>query len=99
MDIKEFAMRSAPLFRRQGALKAMILGSHAREDADPRSDFDVIVIDDDDLPYLRRLDKYFDELYSMARGAVDLFVYRPSELARRRDLPFLLHALKDAVVI
>jgi hypothetical protein len=32
-------------------------------------------------------------------GAVDLVAYRPSEFEDRKDLPFLRHAMEDAVVI
>lgn len=99
VDLEEFIGKAISLFRSRGAERVYLFGSYAREEADRRSDVDLLVIDDDDLPYLRRLDKYFDELSHLARGGLDLFVLRPAELEGRRGLPFYDRVIKDGRII
>ena len=42
-------------------------------------DIDLIVIDDENIPYMKRLDKYFNELTDVLKAPLDLFVYNSRE--------------------
>lgn len=89
----------APLLAAKGARRAVLFGSVARGTDDARSDVDLLVVDDDDLPYFARLDKYYDEVIEALHCPVDLFVYRESEFELMRDRPFVRRALAEGRVI
>jgi len=89
-----------PLLRKQGARVAYLIGSRARGCADERSDIDIIIVAQSDLPEVERFRDYLPAIVASPVG-VDLFVYTPEEFERLRaeERPFLMHALKDAVVL
>lgn len=94
-DIKRIV---GDLARERGALKAIIFGSLARGTATSRSDVDILIVEETDLPYLRRIDRYFDPLVDRLDRTVEVLVYTPGELERRADLPFVKKALAEGVV-
>ena len=99
MTVDEVRDLILPVLEERDAMRAIVFGSVARGSHDERSDVDIIVIDEEDLPYLRRLDKYFDPLSRALGGPLDLFVYRPVEVGRMASLPFLRGALREGVVV
>ncbi|MCX7792280.1 MAG: nucleotidyltransferase domain-containing protein [Chloroflexaceae bacterium] len=46
-------------------LKIVLFGSHARGDARPDSDFDILVIEESDLPRYRRAPRYLRALVGL----------------------------------
>lgn len=88
-----------PLLVAKGASRAVLFGSVARGTDDGRSDIDLIIVDDADLPYFARLDKYYDELVDMLDRPLDLFVYREAEFERMRERPFVRRALAEGKTI
>jgi uncharacterized protein len=99
MNAEEIRRRVTPVLARRGARRAILFGSHARGTADRRSDVDLIIVDDEDLRYLDRLDKYFADLSRALEAPVDIFVYSESELARMRERPFVRDALSEGVLL
>ena len=98
-DLESLIEMIRPVLEEKRALKAILFGSFARGTEDRTSDIDLIIIDDEDIPYLRRLDKYYDDLVTLLRGPVDLFVYREEEFESMKDGPFVGRALKEGRVI
>jgi len=88
-----------PLLVAKGASRAVLFGSVARGTDDGRSDIDLIIVDDADLPYFARLDKYYDELVDMLDRPLDLFVYREAEFEQMRERPFVRRALAEGKII
>jgi predicted nucleotidyltransferase len=99
MGIDEIRVCVAPLLAAKGATRAVLFGSVARGTDDGRSDIDLLVVDNDDLPYFARLDKYYDELVDLLHRPVDLFVYREAEMETLRDRPFVRRVLAEGKVI
>jgi predicted nucleotidyltransferase len=99
MRIDEIRACVAPLLVAKGAKRAVIFGSIARGTDDGRSDIDLLVVDNEDLRYFARLDKYYDELVDLLHRPVDLFVYREAEMEVLRDRPFVRRALAEGKVI
>ncbi|GAA5335312.1 MULTISPECIES: nucleotidyltransferase domain-containing protein [Thermus] len=78
-------------------LEALYLfGSHARGTADARSDLDLLVVAETDLPPLERIGRVLESLQD-APLPVEAIVLTPRELEERKDLPFLAGILKEAV--
>lgn len=82
-----------------GARLAILFGSYARGTATPRSDIDLIFVEDTDLPFLRRLDRYFDPLADMLHAAVETLVYTPDEFERMRERVFIKRAVEEGIVL
>jgi uncharacterized protein len=99
LSIDDIRARVAPLLAAKGATRAVLFGSLARGTDDDRSDVDLIVVDDADLPYFARLDKYYDELVDVLHRPLDLFVYRKAEFEEMRERPFVRRALAEGKVI
>lgn len=97
--LDEIRRRLAPILERKGVSKAILFGSYARGTADVRSDIDLIIVDDQELRYLDRLDKHFTEISEALSVPVDLFVYTPVELDRMADRPFIGRALREGVIL
>jgi predicted nucleotidyltransferase len=71
----------------------------ARGTATRDSDVDVLFVEETELPYLNRIDRYFDVLADRLDRTVEILVYTPSELDRRAELPFLKKALAEGIVV
>jgi uncharacterized protein len=99
VSIDEIRATVVPLLVAKGASRAVLFGSVARGTDDGRSDIDLIIVDDADLPYFARLDKYYDELVDMLDRPLDLFVYREAEFERMRERPFVRRALAEGKTI
>ena len=94
--IREAATRIAA---QNGGRLAILFGSHARGTATRRSDIDLIFVDDLDIPYLRRLDRYFDPLADALDAPIEVLVYTPKEFERMKDRSFVKRALEEGVVL
>ena len=76
-----------------------MFGSYARLTHDAKSDVDLIVIDDEDLPYLRRLDKYFNDIAHALGMSVDLFVYNRYEFEDMKKGFFIGRAAAEGITL
>lgn len=66
--------------------RVLLFGSHARDDATPESDWDLLIVLDDDAP-AERLDwRALHEARRGFRGAVDLIPCRDSDFRERVDV-------------
>ncbi len=75
--------------------RVVLFGSHARGDAAPTSDIDLLVVKKTDRRFLDRL---LDAIEAMdPEEAVDILVYTPEELDGmvRRGNPFVTRALSE----
>lgn len=87
------------LARRNGAHKAILFGSYARGTATERSDIDLLFIERTELPFLSRLDRYFDPLADRFKTGIEIFVYTPEEFQRLATSGFMKQILKDGIVL
>jgi predicted nucleotidyltransferase len=76
--------------------KILLFGSAARGEQDEASDLDLIIIKRTSERFLRRLLSV-----PALPVAADVFVYTPEEFAtmRAEENPFILNALRDAIVL
>lgn len=82
------------------ALEARVFGSWARGTQSRRSDLDVLIVEETQEPFLRRMDRYLLPLYRAAGGPpIEVLVYDPSELSAMRDRPFIRRILEESVVV
>ncbi len=65
--------------------KIVLFGSHARGNARPDSDLDLLIIEESDLPRHRRPARYRLALLGMF-PAKDIVVWTPAEVERWRDV-------------
>ena len=94
--IKEAVIEAA---REHGAICALLFGSYARGTATHRSDVDVIFVEETDLPFLKRLDRYLDSLIDRLRTPVEVLVYTPQEFERMKKKGFVQQALQEGVIL
>lgn len=81
------------------AKRALLFGSFARGTADTRSDIDLLIVDDEPLPYAGRLERYFKPLAFALSRPVEIIVYTSEELANADHRPFIRRALTEGVVV
>lgn len=98
--VARFLARLRPLLRDNFARSAWLFGSHARGEAAPESDIDVIVVAPTDRIPVERFRDYLPAILEAGVG-VDLFVYTPAEFEQMQaeERPFLLHAMKSARLV
>ncbi len=79
--------------------RIILFGSIARGDADQYSDYDVIVIQQTERPFVQRLLQVGALLTITSR--VDLLVYTPAEFQRmiEEDNPLIRKALEEGVTL
>lgn len=66
--------------------RIVLFGSHARGDASPDSDLDLLIVEDSDLPRHRRAGRYRRALLGLFPSK-DIVVWTPQEIAEWRDVP------------
>ena len=66
--------------------RVILFGSHARENAHPDSDFDLLVIMDSDQPRYRRSAPMYTALADLP-AEVDVVVYTPAEIQQWSGVP------------
>ncbi len=80
--------------------KIILFGSHARGEAHPDSDYDLLIIEPSNLPRHQRAAKYRKVLTGV-RVPKDVVVWTPEEVSDWRNVPntFITTALKEGVVL
>ena len=76
-----------PQFQAYGIEKAIVFGSHARGDARPQSDLDLLVIADTQVPYHQRLVEFKDIVMTWVNKyglGIDMIVLTPQEWAETK---------------
>ena len=99
MDVETIRSGISPILKSHHAKKAILFGSYARSTEDNRSDIDLIIVDDEELPCLERLEKYFKDLTDVLAMSVDLFVYRSREFEEMKEGPFVGRAIAEGVTL
>lgn len=76
--------------------RIVLFGSHARGDARPDSDLDLLIIEESDLPRYRRAPRYLRILVGLF-PAKDVVVWTPTEVDAWRNVPnaFVTGALRN----
>ena len=80
--------------------KIILFGSRARQDAQPASDYDLLLIEASDLPRYKRAARYRRALVGVAL-AKDILVWTPEEVADWQNVPnaFITTVLNDGIVL
>jgi predicted nucleotidyltransferase len=80
--------------------KIVLFGSRAHGNAQPDSDYDLLVIEPSKLPRYKRATKYRRVLTGIGR-AKDIVVWTPSEVAEWRNVPnaFITTILNEGIVL
>jgi predicted nucleotidyltransferase len=99
VDIEGITKLITPILKQKNAKKAILFGSYARGTNDKHSDIDLIIVDNDQLPYLRRLDKYFNELSSVLSAPLEIFIYQEAEFERMKEGAFVGRAVEEGIII
>jgi predicted nucleotidyltransferase len=94
--VSRWLRRLPKVLQAHGAQAAYLFGSHARGEAAPDSDIDLIVVAASHRPFVDRfLD--FRDVWLGAPAAVDMLIYTPEEFSRqRRSNRFVRHVLRSA---
>ena len=81
-------------------LKIVLFGSHARGDAVPESDLDILIIEESDLPRHKRPGKYFAALRD-AHFSKDIVVWTPAEAHEWSEVSnaFITTVLREGQVL
>jgi predicted nucleotidyltransferase len=79
--IREVADRIVKAFNPK---RIILFGSHARGEAKPDSDMDLMVEMETDLDFYDRI-RAVNELFGLRRWSMDVLVYTPSEVERDRQ--------------
>ena len=100
MDLDTLKKKLYPLFKEYKIEKAILFGSHARDEASRHSDLDLILVQKTNL---RFLDRYDGLLASFSRALpewdVDILIYTPEELAEISDRRFIQQALEEGKIL
>jgi len=100
MEIDALKEKLHPLFKEHKIEKAILFGSHARNEASRHSDIDLILIKNTDL---RFFDRYEGVLVAFSRALpeydVDMLIYTPRELEEISHRHFIRQALKEGKVL
>jgi predicted nucleotidyltransferase len=81
-----------------GVERVYLFGSHARGTATRRSDLDLLVLWETDLPPLERIGQVLWALRELP-FAVEAVILTPQEFENRRGLPFLRGVMQEAKLI
>ncbi len=89
-----------PTFRRHNIIKAIIFGSMARGDDSPKSDLDLILVQDTEKRFFDRYDSILYELSCAVDGRdVEVLIYTPQELIAINQRSFIKTALQEGIII
>ena len=99
LDWAQIRAEVTEVARNNRAELAVVFGSYARSTATEHSDLDVLFVEQTDLPFLRRIGRYFDPLFARLQTGLDVLVYAPAELKMMRQRPFVERILREGVVV
>jgi len=78
--------------------KVILFGSMSQENVGSSSDIDLLIVWDTDLPFMRRLQVFYDAIEPTV--AMDILVYTPSELHYMQKVnPFIRSILKEGKTV
>lgn len=80
-----------------GAKKVILFGSYARGRADLLTDLDLMVVLDDQRPFVERVAYLYAQL--APRVAVDILAYTSEEWERIQGRPFVEEALREGRIL
>lgn len=78
--------------------RIILFGSHARGDAHPDSDLDLLIEMETDLPFFDRIRKV-DAAFERHNWAMDLLVYTPEELEAHKHWSFFRTISREGRVL
>jgi uncharacterized protein len=85
----------APVLRRHGILKAVVFGSVARGEPSPRSDVDLILVQQTDKRFLDRYEGLELDLHkAFPYATIEALIYTPEEMERMQQRRFIATALR-----
>ena len=99
MTVDNLKKTLAPLFKRQGVLKAVVFGSFARKTESRKSDLDLMIIVPTKDRFFERYES-FNEIYELIKGpAIDMLIYTPEEFNNISHRSFIQRVLKEGSTI
>ena len=99
MTVDNLKKTLAPLFKRQGVLKAVVFGSFARKTESRKSDLDLMIIVPTKNRFFERYES-FNEIYELIKGpAIDMLIYTPEEFKNISHRSFIQRVLKEGSTI
>jgi predicted nucleotidyltransferase len=99
MTVDNLKKTLAPLFKRQGVLKAVVFGSFARKTESRKSDLDLMIIVPTKDRFFERYES-FNEIYELIKGpAIDMLIYTPEEFKNISHRSFIQRVLKEGSTI
>lgn len=97
LDLRD---RLMPVLKRYHINQAIVFGSFARGDVSPRSDIDLILIQQTQQRFWERYTGVLEELgRCIPERAFDVLIYTPEELDRISHRAFIRSALREGKVI
>jgi uncharacterized protein len=89
-----------PVFRRYGIQKAIVFGSVARGEPSPRSDVDLILVQQTEKRFFDRYDGLDRDLAkAFPYAVIEMLIYTPEEMERMQERRFIVRALREGQVI
>ena len=81
-------------------IKIVLFGSHARGDARPDSDLDILIVEESDLPRYKRAPRYLRALVGLFPSK-DVVVWTPAEIEEWAGVPnaFITTVLREGKVL
>jgi len=74
--------------------RIILFGSHARGDAHPDSDLDLLIEMETELPFYERIIEV-DSIFGLRSWPMDILVYTPAEMQRERSKVFSIAKIAD----
>jgi len=100
-DLERIRDQIAPVLARHNVQKAIVFGSFARSEPSPRSDLDLLLIEETDKRFFDRYEGLFTDLMLAVQPhrEIDLLIYTPAELEAMRHRSFIATILREGRVI
>ena len=97
---EEIAIQVRPVLEKYKITKAILFGSLATRRQSPRSDVDLILIQNTDKSYFERFEGILTALHkAVPKRDIEVFIYTPKELSAMGHRKFIQRALQEGKVI